>query len=113
MTEPRRGRIRQLIDLLCGSMPADFESVSALDESGRRLSAATRRSEFSALNLAKPRREGLRAARVPAACDPIRWEPVQTILIGAFSTARARPSSNRALAELYKTGSDRYIFLGA
>jgi hypothetical protein len=41
--------IRWLIDLLYGGIPAEFESAFGLEESVRRLSAATGRSVFSAL----------------------------------------------------------------
>jgi hypothetical protein len=39
----------QFIDLIYGSIPAEFESAFSLDESVQRLSAATRRSMFSSL----------------------------------------------------------------
>ena len=41
--------IHQLLDLLYGAVPADFESAFGLEESVRRLSAATERSVFGAL----------------------------------------------------------------
>jgi hypothetical protein len=38
LKEPRPGPIRQFIDLLYGSMPADFESVHTLEEPASRRS---------------------------------------------------------------------------
>src|SRR5271165_4780867 len=47
--EPGKSLVRQFVDLVYGSVPAQFESAYSLEESVQHLSAATRRSVFRAL----------------------------------------------------------------
>jgi len=48
-SEPGKSLVRQLFDIVYGSVPVEFESACSLEESVQHLSAATRRSVFRAL----------------------------------------------------------------